>query len=91
MAKLTEIQSGNQCFVVRIHGGGRERVQRLADMGIFPGEMLKVVSNQGHGPVTIVVKGTRMALGHTAASSLEVREISGVPPDPKRRQTKTAG
>lgn len=50
-------------------------MQRLADMGILPGESLKVLQNQGHGPVTIYVKGTRVALGHKIAEAIEVKEL----------------
>ena len=75
MPRLTEIKTGVRCFLVRVHGMNRERSQRLSDMGILPGETLKVVSNQGHGPVTISVKGTRMAIGHMMAASLEVKEV----------------
>ncbi|MEW5894659.1 MAG: ferrous iron transport protein A [Candidatus Omnitrophota bacterium] len=76
MPRLTEIKKGTECIFVRLHDGGRQRLQRLVDMGILPGEPLKVIDNQGHGPVMIYVKGARVALGHLIAAAIEVREIA---------------
>ncbi len=73
--RLTEIKKGTECVFVHLHDSGQGRLQRLVDMGILPGEPLKVIDNQGHGPVTIYVKGARVALGHLIARAIEVRKI----------------
>jgi len=51
-------------------------MQRLADMGLLPGEPLKVLQNQGHGPVTVAVKGSRVALGYKMSEAIEVKEMA---------------
>ncbi len=76
MPRLTDMKTGCRCLFVRLNSGGSHRAQRLADMGLLPGEPLKILQNQGNGPVTIYVKGSRIALGHTMAKALEVREIT---------------
>ncbi|HSV43105.1 MAG TPA: FeoA family protein [Candidatus Bathyarchaeia archaeon] len=76
MSRLTEMKTGQQCIFIRLHDAGTRRVQRLADMGLLPGEPLRVLHNSGHGPVTILAKGARIALGYMIAGSIEVKEIT---------------
>ena len=47
---------------------------RLTDMGLIPGEQLKVLHNSGFGPVTVMIKGAKVALGHGLASKILVEE-----------------
>ena len=75
MTRLIDIKAGLTCVFVRTHGQGRERMQRLADMGLLPGEPIKVLQNQGHGPVTIYIKGSRVALGHGMSEFIEVEAL----------------
>ncbi len=76
MPRLTEMTKGSRCIFIRLHGGGSRRMQRLADMGMLPGEPLQVVHNHGQGPVTIYVKGSRIALGHMMSQAIEVEDIN---------------
>ncbi|MFP4473292.1 MAG: ferrous iron transport protein A [Candidatus Omnitrophota bacterium] len=70
---LTAVRSGKQCIFLRLEGGGR-RAGRLADIGLIPGQPLRVLQNFGHGPVTIQVKGSRVALGHGVARRIIVKD-----------------
>ncbi len=54
--------------------GGRSAVQRLTDMGLLPGEKLKVLHSSGYGPVTVLIKGAKVALGHGLAAKIIVEE-----------------
>ena len=54
--------------------GGHGAMQRLTDMGLIPGERLKVLHNSGHGPVTVLIKGAKVALGHGLAVKIIVKE-----------------
>ena len=54
--------------------GGRGAMRRLTDMGLIPGERLKVLHNSGHGPVTVLIKGAKVALGHGLVAKIIVEE-----------------
>jgi len=60
--------------VVKVRaGGGLQR--KLADMGLTPGTEIKLINNQGAGPVLIDLKGTRLALGRGMAMKILVEEV----------------
>ncbi len=73
----------------------RESVSRLADMGLFPGACLEVVSNHPSGPFVVIVNDTRLALGGGIPQQILVTHLcrhlgdeSGVasgPPEGKTR------
>jgi len=42
---------------------GHTAAARLASMGIFPGETLRIVQRENSGPILVEIKGTRIALG----------------------------
>lgn len=73
MHKLTEARTGRELILVSIEGG-KAMMQRLTDMGLIPGERLKVLHNSGFGPVSILVKGSKVGLGHSLASKIIVKE-----------------
>lgn len=54
--------------------GGKNTMQRLADMGLLPGGCLRILHNSGYGPVTILVKGSKIAIGHGLGSKIIVKE-----------------
>lgn len=59
--------------VVEIRAGfGLKR--RLADMGLSPGVSLRVIQSQGHGPVIIDLRGSRLALGRGMVQRILVEE-----------------
>ncbi len=57
---------------IRSIGGGRNLSKRLAEMGLYPGSTIKIISNQG-GPVIIAVGETRLAIGRGMAAKIFVR------------------
>ena len=60
--------------VVRIAGirAGRGLTRRLADMGLVPGTVIRIINSQMPGPIVVEVKGTRLALGHGMAQKILV-------------------
>jgi ferrous iron transport protein A len=73
MTRLTSIKSGKKALLISVEGG-RSAEKRLLDMGLIPGEEIKIINNSGIGPVTVTLKGSRVALGHGLASKLIVKE-----------------
>ena len=73
MYKLTDAGTGINLIFTSVKGG-RGATQRLIDMGLIPGERLKVLHNSGYGPVTVLIKGARVALGHGLAEKILVEE-----------------
>ena len=73
MNKLTDAKQGTKLVMISVDGGlGSER--KLSEMGLLPGEKIKILNNSGLGPVTISIKGSRLALGHGLAKKIFVRE-----------------
>lgn len=73
MFKLIEAKTNVELMFTFVNGGqGAE--QRLMDLGLIPGERLKILNNPGHGPVTVLIKGAKVALGHGLAEKIMVEE-----------------
>jgi Fe2+ transport system protein FeoA len=73
MNRLTGVKTGKRVVLVSIDGG-RSAEMRLAEMGFLPGAEIHMVNNSGTGPLTVIIKGTRLALGHGLAGKLLVKE-----------------
>jgi Fe2+ transport system protein FeoA/predicted transcriptional regulator len=55
--------------------GGRGLVRRLAEMGLTPGTLVKILrSAPFHGPLEIEVRGSTLALGYGVASKVFVKK-----------------
>jgi Fe2+ or Zn2+ uptake regulation protein/Fe2+ transport system protein FeoA len=52
--------------------GGRDLTARLAALGLTPGAACEVVQNPAHGPVIVLVRDTRLALGRGEAAHVQV-------------------
>jgi len=60
---LSRVSRGETVKLVSL-GAGWGMQRRLADMGLVPGVLIKVISSGRPGQVVIEVRGSRMALGH---------------------------
>jgi Fe2+ transport system protein FeoA len=77
---LTALRNGETGIVTSIktgHGWGRGRGwgfgKRLMDMGLTPGAKITVVKSAPfHGPLEILVRGSRLALGRGMAERIFV-------------------
>lgn len=74
MLRLIHARANHTLIFTSVEGG-RGACQRLIDMGLVPGEKLTVLHNSGCGPVTVLIKGARIALGHGLASRIIVKEV----------------
>jgi Fe2+ transport system protein FeoA len=68
-ATVTSIKAGHR----RGHGRGWGFEKRLMDMGLTPGTRVTVVKSAPfHGPLEILVRGSRLALGRGMAERIFV-------------------
>ena len=74
MNNLIDCKSGHSVVLVSIDGGCGV-VKRLSDMGLIPGEIIRILNSSGIGPVTLLVKGTKLALGYGLAKKIFVKEV----------------
>jgi ferrous iron transport protein A len=73
LVSLDKIPSGTS-VVVRKLGGGRELATRLAALGLSIESQVKVLQNRAHGPLLVLVRDTRIALGRGQALKILVEE-----------------
>ena len=71
MMPLAMAHPGECLKLVALHGGQTVR-KRLADLGLTLDMPLRVVQGNGHGPLIIAVKDTRLAIGHGMAHHIMV-------------------
>jgi len=70
---VTSIKSGHG----RGHGRGWGCEKRLMDMGLTPGTKVTVVKSAPfHGPIEVIVRGSRLALGRGMAEKIFVEKTS---------------
>ena len=58
MNRLSHAGTGSSLVFISANGGAGI-MRRLTDMGLIPGEKIKVLHNSGHGPVSISIKGSK--------------------------------
>ncbi len=73
MSRLTTIESGKSVILLYIDGGYGSQ-KKLLDMGLIPGESIKIINNSGLGSLTVNIKGSRLALGRGLAEKIFVKE-----------------
>ena len=73
---LDQLRAGNR-GTVRALNGGATFASRLAGLGLSLGSELGVLQNRGHGPVLVLVRDTRIALGRGEAMKILVETGEG--------------
>ncbi len=68
---VIDLKSGEKGVVVEIKGG-KGIVQRLLDMGLTPGNEIRVTKSLPSGPIEILVRGSRLAIGRGIAMKILV-------------------
>ncbi|AMM40633.1 Ferrous iron transporter, FeoA subunit domain protein [Candidatus Desulfofervidus auxilii] len=72
---LDRIPAGKIVRILRIEGGLRCR-QCLADLGVLPGETIKIIRSAPFaGPILAEVNGTKFMLGRGMATKVIVEDI----------------
>ncbi len=56
--------------------GGRGLLSRMASLGFTPGAEVMMVQNFGRGPLIVLIRDTRVALGRGEASKIRIRRAS---------------
>lgn len=51
---------------------GRELRSRLASMGLVPGVRLRVIRQEGRGPMVVAIRDMRLAIGRGMAERMDV-------------------
>jgi len=69
---LGQCPVGSPLRIVRVAGGHGLR-RRLGEMGLLPGETVRVAVAGGRGPVILEVKGSKIALGAGMARHIFAR------------------
>lgn len=76
MMPLTMVSPGERVRMIVIRGGHTVR-RRLADLGLTPGTVLRVMQADAYGPLIVAVKNdTRLALGRGMAHKIQVELVS---------------
>jgi len=78
MARLSNAKDGSTWVFISADGG-MGVIRKLTDMGLIPGEKIKILHNSGQGQVKILVKGSKVALGHALAEKIVVKEEKLMP------------
>ena len=68
---LVDVSPGSDVRLAMIDAG-RELKQRLANMGLIPGCILHVLTNDRFGPFIVVLRGSRVILGRGMAQKIVV-------------------
>jgi len=72
---LSALASGEVGVVDQL-AGGRGFVSRLATLGFTPGVEVNMVQNFGRGPLIVLVRDTRVALGRGEAMKVLVGRMN---------------
>lgn len=73
--KLSETKTGGKYKVIRVGGFGLVK-QRIAEMGILPGIMVKVLGAAPlQDPIEIEVRGNNVSIRRGEASYVEIEEV----------------
>lgn len=73
--RLADLPAGQSGTVMDL-SGGHAACGRLAAMGIVPGQKVRVLRNDGAGPLLLIVGDSRLALGRGLAAKVLLREPS---------------
>ncbi|MDR2737727.1 MAG: ferrous iron transport protein A [Puniceicoccales bacterium] len=74
MVTLGELPCGSKAKVVSVDGG-RRFLSRVAAMGIVPGSIVEMVSNQKRYPFLIFGRGTMVAINRSEGEKIKVERI----------------
>lgn len=74
MMPLPMARPGDTVKLVALRGGQRMR-RRLADLGLTLDMPLRLVQGNGHGPLIVAVKETRLAIGRGMAHHIMVEPM----------------
>ena len=71
---LARAVQGRKYKIERVSGGYGLN-SRLLSIGFLPGEVISVINQSGWGPLTVSIKGSKIALGRGIAHKIFVQEL----------------
>lgn len=75
MTRLDQVQEGKKVKIIEIKGGRNVR-QRLAEIGVHPEDVVRIVRNSVFGrPLLIDSRGNEVAIGRGVAQKIEVEVV----------------
>jgi ferrous iron transport protein A len=74
---LAMLQENREAVIVGVNGG-RGLTRRLAEMGFTSGTRVRVLHSSPHGPILVMIRGSRIALGRGLAMKILVNPVEGV-------------
>jgi ferrous iron transport protein A len=74
--KLSAVPGGESASICEV-AGGQAFLSRLAPLGFTPGARLRMIQNMGRGPLIVLVRDTRIALGRGEADKILVERLTG--------------
>ena len=69
---LSELPANSMARILSFSSGRLEK-SRLTSLGFTPGAQISMTQNYGRGPLIVMVRGTRVALGRGEASQIYVQ------------------
>jgi len=78
---LAQLRPGELGYI-RALQGGRGFISRLATLGFTLGAEVEMVQNYGHGPLIVMIRGSRVALGRGEAMHILVSPAKEVVSSP---------
>jgi ferrous iron transport protein A len=73
---LADLAVGEHAILSKLTAG-RTVINRLASLGFTPGAEVEVTQNHGRGPLIVILRGARIALGRLEASQVFVERNPG--------------
>ncbi len=89
MKPLSDLKVGERGVVCQLCGG-QEYTGRLAALGFTPGVEITIARNESHGPILVIARGARMALGRGEAGKILVERLAESADSAKLQETLTA-
>lgn len=69
--QLSEVPGGKNAIISSLREGS-EINRRLTSLGFTPGAGVEIVQNFGRGPMIVMIRGTKIALGRGEAAKISV-------------------
>jgi len=75
VVSLGLLQDGEKGEIIDIPRKGKRMMPRIRDIGLFPGKVVEVLSNQGKGPILLKIEEAKIAIGRNIAIKIMVRRL----------------
>ena len=70
---LSDAHVGKSYTMLGLTGGNKFR-EKIYSMGLNPGVKFRILINSGHGPIELVARQTKLAIGRGMAYRIKIKE-----------------